>query len=105
MLAKAYMGRKRILQMLSLHAQAFLILAAAFFACVSKSVGRGYAPSFSAHVRFGEHGAPIQICRGAEIPGLLNISQEDTKFRSRSCQARHHGPLRATQKTCDLLIR
>jgi hypothetical protein len=42
------MGRKWILQMLSLHRQGFLILAAAF--CPpSKSVERGCAPSFSAH--------------------------------------------------------
>jgi hypothetical protein len=57
-------------------------------------------------VRFGEHGAPVQtIDRGGRSRDSLNVSQEYTKLRSRSCQARHHGPLRTTQKTCDLLIR
>ena len=61
-----YMGRKRIFQMLSLHARGFLLLDVVF--CPrSSSVGRGCAPSFSAHVRptasrgrLGEHGAPVQ---------------------------------------------
>ena len=56
---QAYMGRKRILPMLSLHGQG-LVLLAAVFSPHSKSVGRGCAPSFSAHVRLGEHGAPVQ---------------------------------------------
>jgi hypothetical protein len=34
MFAPAYMGRKRILQMLSLHAQEFSLMAAVFFALV-----------------------------------------------------------------------
>jgi hypothetical protein len=52
-----YMGRERILSMLSLHPQRFLILAAVF-SPAWQSVGRSFAPSFSANVRFGEYGAP-----------------------------------------------
>ena len=59
MFAPAYMGRKRIFPMLSLDAQGLLLLAAVF-SPHSKSVGRGCALSFSAHVRWGEHGAPVQ---------------------------------------------
>ena len=40
-----YMGRKRILPMLSLRAQGHLLLAAVFFRPRSRSVGRGCAPS------------------------------------------------------------
>src|ERR1700758_1118960 len=61
----AYMGRKRVLRMLSLHFQGLLLLTAV--SAMSKSVGRGCAPSSSAHVRStarrdrgGEHGAPAQ---------------------------------------------
>jgi hypothetical protein len=59
MFASAYMGRKRIFQMLSLHATS-LALRRSLFCPPSRSVGRGFAPSFSAHVRLGEHGAPVQ---------------------------------------------
>jgi hypothetical protein len=44
MFATVYMGRKRILQMFSLHARGSLLLAAIFFSR-SKSVGRRCAPS------------------------------------------------------------
>jgi hypothetical protein len=57
MFSKAYMGRKRILPMLSLHAQGPLFLFAIFLPR-TKSVGRGYAPSFPAHVRWANMGHP-----------------------------------------------
>src|SRR5882724_9216234 len=53
------MGRKRILPMLSFHGQGLLLLAAVS-SPHCKSVRRSCAPSFSAHVRLGEHGAPVQ---------------------------------------------
>src|SRR5882757_9862220 len=52
------MGRKRILPMLSFHGQGLLLLAAVS-SPHRKSVRRSCAPSFSAHVRLGEHGAPV----------------------------------------------
>src|SRR6267154_5143329 len=53
------MGRKRILPMLSFHGQGLLLLAAVS-SPHCKSVRRSCAPPFSAHVRLGEHGAPVQ---------------------------------------------
>ena len=63
MFAPAYMGRERIFPMPSLHAQGFF-LPQQSFGPHSKSVGGSCAPSFSSHVRWCEHGAPVQKCQG-----------------------------------------
>src|ERR1700758_2799887 len=68
--APAYMGRKRVLRMLSLHVHGLLLLTAV--SAMRKSVGRGCAPSFSAHVRWGEHGAPVQ---GRGLRSLLYLGR------------------------------
>jgi hypothetical protein len=62
MFAPAYMGRKRILQMLSLDVRQFLILSAERWT--------GLRPSFSAHLRWGEEGAPVQ---GRGLPCCLQV--------------------------------
>jgi hypothetical protein len=51
----------------------FLLLAAVFWPRC-RSVGRGCAPSFSAHVRWGEHGAPVQ---GRGPRSLLQLQPTD----------------------------
>ena len=51
-------GPITIFQMLSLQVQG-LSPSAKVFCLPSRSVGRGCAPSFSAHVRWCEHGAPV----------------------------------------------
>src|ERR1700756_4033931 len=66
----AYMGRKRVLRMLSLHVHGLLLLTAV--SPISKTVGRGCAPSSSAHVRLGEHGAPVQ---GRGLRSLLYLGE------------------------------
>src|SRR5271165_2904902 len=55
----AYMGRKRFFQMLSLRARGALASSGSLLLPL-QYVGRGYAPPFAAHVRWGEHGAPVQ---------------------------------------------
>jgi hypothetical protein len=69
--AQAYLGRKRCFS------NAFTPCARALtrpnsILPQSRSVGRGCAPSFSAHVRCGEHGAPVQgvgfvVCSGPVV--------------------------------------
>src|SRR6201994_1302116 len=77
MFAQAYMGRKRVLRMLSLHAHGLLLLTAV--CAMSKSVGRGCAPSSSAHVRWGEHGAPVQ---GTGLRSLLYLGDAEQLYKA-----------------------
>jgi hypothetical protein len=60
MFAPAYMGRKRIVSNAFTPCKGILALRRSLFCARSRSVGRGLRPSFSAHVRRGEHGAPVQ---------------------------------------------
>ncbi len=60
MFASAYMGRKRIPSNAFTRPVATLALGRSPFCPSNKTGGRGCAPSFSAHVRPGEHGAPVQ---------------------------------------------
>src|ERR1700757_4426242 len=77
MFAPAYMGGKRVLRMLSLHVHGLLLLTAV--SAISKSVGRGCAPSSSAHVRWGEHGAPVQ---GRELRSLLHLGDAEELYKA-----------------------
>src|SRR6201993_3888254 len=79
MFAPAYMGRKRVLRMLSLHVHGLLLLTAV--SAISKSVGRGCAPSSSAHVRWGEHGAPVQ---GGGLRSLLCLGDVEELYKARA---------------------
>jgi hypothetical protein len=58
MFVPAYMGRKRSLRMLS--PQFEMLSREQYLARLAKSVRRGFAPSFSFHVRWGERGAPFR---------------------------------------------
>src|ERR1700755_2443205 len=77
MFAPAHMGRKRVLRMLSLHVHGLLLLTAG--SAMSKSVGRGCAPSSSAHVRWGEHGAPVQ---GRGLRSLLYLGDAEQLYKA-----------------------
>ena len=77
MFAPAYMGRKRVVRMLSFHVHGLLLLTAV--SAMSKSVARGCAPSSSAHVRLGEHGAPVQ---GRGLRSLLYLGNAEQLYKA-----------------------
>src|ERR1700739_843471 len=72
-----YMGRKRVLRMLSLHVHGLLLLTAV--SAMRKSVGRGCAPSSSGHVHWGEHGAPVQ---GIGLRSLLYLGDAEELYKA-----------------------
>jgi hypothetical protein len=77
MFAPAYMGRKRCLRMLS--PSCGLLSRKHYLADLAKSVRRGFAPSFSSHVRWGERGAPFQR---VELASFVISRRYSTWFRA-----------------------